>query len=219
MKTFFTSDLHFNHSRILTYCKRLEFMNDVELKNIREAEKRGATSEEFRQLRYSFETIEKMNSGIIDNINKIVGENDELWNLGDVFFGGDIEKLRRLRQRIICKNFNLLFGNHDKEIKRMWDEGDLRDVFKTAQHVAFIGINGINIWASHYAHITWNGSRSGRSYHLFGHSHSGLNEWLDEHAPNSLMMDVGIDNAFKILKEYRPFSFDEIKKCMKSKKT
>ena len=51
----------------------------------------------------------------------------------------------------------------------------------------------------------WNKSHHG-AYHLYGHSHDSMEdkEW-------GKSMDVGVDSAFRILGEYRPFSFDEIK--------
>ena len=223
-KIFLTSDWHFDHGRIITYCRRLNFMNDRERKNFLDAEARGATSEEMKQLQYSPETVDRMNSAIIDNINKIVGQDDEIWNLGDVIFGGrGIGKLRRLRQRIIANKICLVLGNHDKDIVKLWNAGDLRDVFADAyfvtQQPVKINVGEQEIWLSHYAHVVWDQFHKPiklltppNVWNCFGHSHASLNEHFNEYFPGRLMKDVGIDSAFKILGEYRPFSLEEATK-------
>ncbi len=53
--------------------------------------------------------------------------------------------------------------------------------------------------------------------HLYGHSHSSAEEGLDKKFPGRRSMDVGIDNAYRLLGEYRPFSWDEIKHRLLSK--
>lgn len=50
----------------------------------------------------------------------------------------------------------------------------------------------------------WYGSHKG-FYHAYGHSHASL-----EKSPYGKSMDVGIDNAYKLTGEYRPFSVDEV---------
>ena len=52
---------------------------------------------------------------------------------------------------------------------------------------------------------------------LYGHSHSNAEVWLDSVMPGRRSMDVGVDNAAKILGEYKPFSFEEISNIMSKK--
>lgn len=54
---FFTSDLHFNHEKIIEYCNR------------------------------PFTTVEEMNEALIENWNKDIGKNDVVYMLGDFCFG------------------------------------------------------------------------------------------------------------------------------------
>lgn len=53
---------------------------------------------------------------------------------------------------------------------------------------------------------------------LYGHSHSTAEEWLNQMMPNRRSIDVGVDNAYKLLGEYKPFSYEEIVNIMASKK-
>jgi hypothetical protein len=53
---------------------------------------------------------------------------------------------------------------------------------------------------------------------LYGHAHGSAEEWMDFYMPGRLSMDVGVDNAYRVLGEYRPFSFPEISSIMKSRR-
>jgi hypothetical protein len=52
---------------------------------------------------------------------------------------------------------------------------------------------------------------------LYGHSHASAEERLDKAFPFRMSFDIGIDNAAKLLGEYRPFSFEDIECIMASR--
>jgi calcineurin-like phosphoesterase family protein len=85
-----------------------------------EADVEAGTREyqDLRNFRYTRGTLEKMNQSIIQNTNDVVGENDDLWILGDLHFG-KVARLRSLRERIVCKNIHWIWGNHDKKYRRI----------------------------------------------------------------------------------------------------
>ena len=63
---------------------------------------------------------------------------------------------------------------------------------------------------SHYAHRVWNKSHHG-VMHLYGHSHASIaDDW-------GKSMDVGVDNAYKLLGEYRPFALTEVISILESR--
>ena len=70
---------------------------------------------------------------------------------------------------------------------------------------------------SHYAQAVWNKSHSG-SWMLYGHSHATAENWLDQMMPNRFSLDVGVDNIYRLIGEYRPISFEEIEKIFKNRK-
>jgi len=119
-RPFFTADWHLDHARILTYCRRLEFMNEGEKENFLQTERLYQQGEveydAMRSLRYSHETVDRMNSAIIDGVNEAVGENDDLWIGGDIIFGS-IHRLKDLLDRIVCRNIHIVWGNHDKNLR------------------------------------------------------------------------------------------------------
>lgn len=156
----------------------------------------------------SIESIKRMDDALIEGINKTVGENDTLWHLGDFCFASKNEyyqKARELRERINCKHVNIIWGNHDNRV--------IADLFENNFDLHSIRIGKQLVVLCHYAMAIWDRSHHG-SWHLYGHSHSCAENRLDQLFPGRRSMDVGVDNAYKILGEYRPFAFDEIQTCL-----
>jgi calcineurin-like phosphoesterase family protein len=217
---FFTSDWHLDHGRIITYCRRLDFMNDFERKTFLENEaqvKDGKMSrEDLRKIRYSQETIDRMNSSIIDGINAVAGPNDIIQMLGDVGFFRSVERFRQLMDRIVCRNIHLIFGNHDRDIREWSRTGQIDGVFKSVQDEVTIRWQQNKIFAHHTACLVWEGS--GRKvWHVYGHSHANLEHWREKYLPNAKMIDVGVDYRARLGKGYTMWSFPELKQYMDSK--
>lgn len=187
-KVFFTSDTHYYHKNIA-----------------------GPAVSQWKEGYRNFSDEKEMSDCLVDCINKTVGENDILYHLGDWSFGG-IQNVLNFRKRINCKEIHLILGNHDQHIKsNRIDEREnlcLKDLFSSVKDTDWIDVNGQNIFLSHYKHFIWLGSHKG-FWHLYGHSHSSA-----EHNIIGKSMDVGVDNAYKLLGEYKPFSFEQIKEMM-----
>lgn len=150
-----------------------------------------------------FKDVEHMNEALIQGWNSVVGEDDVVYHLGDVSLTSaskTSEILNRLNGKI-----HLIRGNHEKSVLRK--EGN-RSRFETIEGGNTIIVNKQVIYLNHYSCRVWDQSHRG-SWCLYGHSHDSL-----EYAPWGKSMDVGVDTAARILGEYRPFSFAEIKKIM-----
>jgi calcineurin-like phosphoesterase family protein len=205
----FTSDLHYFHKNIA-----------------------GPKVSSWKSGYRNFENEVEMSQHIVSKINKSVKYEDTLWVLGDWSFSG-IQNVWNLRKQLTVKNLHLILGNHDEHITKnkllpnvvsingsyiskdnptiVGDPVFSRDIFTTVQNTAFESVNNVDIFMSHYKHNIWPSSHKG-VIHLYGHSHSTA-----EHNVIGKSMDVGIDNAYKILKEYRPFHLDEILNLMKNR--
>lgn len=132
-----------------------------------------------------------MNREIITRWNNIVGENDLVYVLGDVFLGQK-EELKGLVEQLNGRKI-LLTGNHDNLPAKVYEEAGFEKVYKTP----FL-VDGDFI-LSHYPL----GGDLGRFYNIHGHRHTLPNE--TELSPRH--KDIGVDNN-----HFCPYNLDKVKK-------
>ncbi len=144
-----------------------------------------------------FNTIEDMNSVIVDNINSKIGPDDTLIHLGDFSFGG-FDKIGQFLDRLVCKNIHLVLGNHDHHIKN--NRENINDRFLSVQNYLEVNIDGANFVLSHYPLCSWNQLSKG-VIQLHGHVHLPTNKkW-----GNGKRLDIGVDGN-----NYQPYKLTEI---------
>lgn len=158
----------------------------------------------------NFSSIEEMNKTLVDGINKYVKEDDVLYHLGDWSFGG-AHNIKKFRDSISCKNIHLILGNHDQHIvDKTVDYQEISfnplDLFSSVQSTLDVTIHNSKFFFSHYAHRVWNGSHKG-VLHCYGHSHGTIPDYEKS-------MDIGMDVAYKLFGEYRPFNMKEVVKLL-----
>ena len=146
-----------------------------------------------------FSSIEEMDAEIIGGINAVVQPNDVLYVLGDFiwkprFYG-------HYRQRIRCREIYVVCGNHDS--------------FSLRQHVSSLNetlyrqLKGVRFHMTHYPMVEWRAMHYG-SIHLYGHCHGRMENTLNEMFRGRKAMDVGVDNAFRLLGTMRPLAIGYI---------
>ena len=181
----FTSDTHYSHKNICKGTTSWSLDTEESLEAVRD-----------------FETIEKMNSALVENINFSVEENDWLIHLGDWSFGG-FERIEEFRSMINCNNIVLILGNHDHHIERNKDH--VRKLFTHVTHYEEMNITqekmSEKLVLCHYPIISWNNLRKG-SIMLHGHQHLKG----EKRFGHGKRMDVGICGS----PEFRPYHIDEI---------
>ena len=119
MAIFVVSDLHLAHSKDFIYGAR------------------------------GFENVEDMNETIIHKWNEVVGEEDDVFVLGDLVMGSleNVLLLEELNGRI-----HIVRGNHDTDTR--WDfYQKLPNVVEVANSI-FFSYNGYKFYLSHYPTIT-----------------------------------------------------------------
>lgn len=151
-----------------------------------------------------FEQANQMDAKLLETLNSLVEEHDVLYFLGDFSFSKEKQGIQQYRDRIVCKDVRFIKGNHDKR-------KEIVNVFGHCHDYLEEDFCGVKFCMFHYAQRIWNKSHHG-AIHLYGHSHSKL-----EDQPWGRSMDVGIDNAFLLTGEYRPFSLEEILKIMEKR--
>lgn len=212
-KTFFSADFHYNHGNIIKYCSR-PFLAEEDKKALERdgvwhnGDWKGAGSSKWR---ITPEGVQIMNDYIVKSINNVVGRDDTLYFLGDWCFAQKnsyYRVARELRDKLNCRNIYMIWGNHDSF--------QIRDLFTNCYDILNVNVNNQRIVLCHYAMAIWDKSHRG-AWHLYGHSHSNAEPWLNSTMPNRRSIDVGIDNAAKIIGDYRPFSFEELQQLLGTK--
>ena len=87
-KVFFVSDTHFGHKKIIEYLDR------------------------------PFSSTEEMDKIMVENQNKKVSKNDEIYILGDFAFGNQ-EYIKNLLYSLNGKKY-MIRGNHDRHVDVKW---------------------------------------------------------------------------------------------------
>lgn len=206
---FFTSDTHYMHRNIA-----------------------GPKVSQWNKGYRDFNDEQEMSIELVKQINKHVKHDDILFHLGDWSFGG-INNIWNFRKQINCQTIHLILGNHDHHIEynksyilpssdtqsyesifneRMGSTDSQREIrlkslFTSVQPVKSVKHGNNSFFLSHYAHRVWDKSHHA-VIHLYGHSHASIDDnW-------GKSMDVGVDNAYKLLGEYRPFYLQEVLEIM-----
>lgn len=167
--TFFTSDLHFGHRNIIEYCNR------------------------------PFSSVDDMNAGLVSRWNDVVGDDDEVWVLGDVCMGKIDESLGLVKR--LAGHKRLLVGNHDRMFAgkdpsvwrgRYYREAGFEEILE-GEHTIKIG--GKDVVMCHFPYVgDSRGSDRFTEYRptdqgkflLHGHVHD---RWRQE----GRMINVGVD--------------------------
>lgn len=165
MKTFFTSDTHFNSPRLVEQTR-------------------------------PWTSVEEHDDYVIDCINTEVCKNDRLIIIGDFCK----KKPHKWRQRIRNRNIMYVLGNHDIPVTGFYNCFGKDRV----KQILDIKVDGQKITCCHYPMAHWNCSHHG-SYHVYGHVHGFKEDELSQAFPERRSMDIGVDNAQKMLGSPRPF--------------
>ena len=214
LPVYYTADTHIYHSNIILYCNRREFMSASE-KEMADVWYEGHDRE--KKPRISRETVARHDLAIIDLINAQVPEEAILVIAGDFCWGG-FEVMKRYREAIRCKYIHLIWGNHDyeyasdEEINSLFTWSDQKVTVVVPGHTKAQRRAG-DVVLCHEAMWIWDGRHKG-SRHYYGHSHARAEDELDKIAPGRFSMDVGVDNAYRLVGQYRPFSDTELEIIM-----
>lgn len=182
----FTSDWHLDHRNILSPTER------------------------------PFKDVLEMGREFFQQLEQMVQPGDVLYYLGDLTLNRKIA-VEMMQQIVnIAKQVVFVFGNHDYDSQNaikavegvMW-AGHLKQIKLRVEEklgtqlTGHVQMRDYPCVLCHYPMRSWNGSTHGFR-HLHGHSHAKAREWRNA-------LDVGIDNAYKLLGAYRPFTAEEVR--------
>lgn len=155
-----------------------------------------------------FGSLDEMNATIIKNWNSKVSYNDDVYVLGDVFWGMNSNQIKDFMGKLNGRK-HLILGNHDRVIPNQksnsWYEICKYKELEYQNHCIVLFHFPIFEWSGYYYN----------SYHFYGHVHNTMDlrdfvKYRDK--KNFNCWDVGVDNN-----GFSPVSFEEI--CEKLKKT
>lgn len=180
-KIFYTSDLHLGNSNIIEHEKR------------------------------PWKTVEEMDTGLIENWNKVVGQDDHVYVLGDFCFRGAGKALEYLG--MLNGYIHLIRGNHDGFLGQQsfinWVNGSAAIPCPPDAHITAEGwykhmMDGDKeVVLCHFPILYWDGMDERGSIHLYGHMHSRPNM---QH-PHPMAYNVGVD-----VNNYRPVTLEQLMK-------
>jgi calcineurin-like phosphoesterase family protein len=186
-RVFFTSDTHYNHTNIC----------------------RGVSKWDGSRGTRDYDTLDRMNIDLQDNINMLVMEDDILIHLGDWSFGG-FDSIVEFRNGLNCKNIHLFLGNHDHHILNNRD--GVRELFASVNEQRMVtivlppvvkGAASIKhrFVMSHYPLASWQDMGQG-VMHVHGHIHTPHQFKVGP----GRMMDVGLDGN----PDFQPYSLQQV---------
>ena len=168
-KTFATSDMHFGHRNIIRYCNR------------------------------PFTDKEAMDTYLINEWNRRVGEEDTTYFVGDLALGatdGDIaQKLRQLNGQI-----KIILGNHDMPepkhgnsgLEKVISDYHLHDKVEILPLMIMLRLGGVSFVMCHHPMEKWMDDRRG-AVHLHGHEHTEYDKRVALRARRAKKFDIGVD--------------------------
>ena len=148
MAVWFTSDTHFTDPRVLRLDRR------------------------------PYASLADHDAALIAQWNAVVGEDDEIWHLGDFARTPDAERVGSLLAMLNGRK-HLIVGNNDGP------QTVAAIGWASVQHYAELSLDGRRLVLCHYPFRTWNGMHKG-ALDLHGHSHGKLK-------PMTRQYDVGVD--------------------------
>lgn len=149
-----------------------------------------------------FDSVHDMNVELTRAWNDTVGPNDWIALLGDLTMN-----LKKIPSILLGLNGRKVYipGNHDSRAEgviRAWERANGKKLVERCSPLISRTVDGQVIVMCHYAMRVWDRSHHG-AIQVYGHSHGDL-------PPVGRQLDVGVDNAFRLLGEYRPFSLQEV---------
>ncbi|MBQ6832904.1 MAG: metallophosphoesterase [Lachnospiraceae bacterium] len=137
---FYISDCHFGHKNVLQFDQR------------------------------PFDTVEEMDRVMMENWKKRVGEEDEVYILGDFCYRSEKDPVWYLK-RLPGKKY-LLTGNHDADILK---SHDALMCFESVEQIKYVDDNGKYLCLCHFPIAEWYAYHRG-TYHIYGHIHNRLSD-------------------------------------------
>ena len=173
---FYIADMHLGHENVIPYDNR------------------------------PFRSVNEMNRALIDNWNRQVGKDADVYIIGAFSYRSETDPAWYLEQ--LKGKKHLIQGNHDGELLK---NSKAMEYLVSVDKMLFVKDGRERIVLCHFPVAEWNGFRHG-AWHIYGHIHawrSRTAEFMDEQKKAL--------NAGCMLNGYEPVTFKELVKNHKRK--
>ena len=137
-----------------------------------------------------FANVDDMNDALITNWNAVIGNEDEIYILGDLFYKGSGQKANSIFRQLKGKKY-LIKGNHEKYLDNPHFDAS---IFEWVKEYYELDYKDARFILFHFPILEW-AHFWRKSVHLYGHNHrprKPVSEEWDKRAIN-----VGVDvNGF-----------------------
>ena len=160
MSNFYISDIHGGHSNIIRLCNR------------------------------PFKNVEEMNETYIRNHNAKVTNTDDVYFVGDIFFGKDVDGAIDFVKKLNGRK-HLCIGNHDRKLMQ---NPEFRKLFIETKDEINVNDNGTKIVLHHCPLAEWEGYFRD-TLHFYGHIHNNTDNLaykLMKQVPNAYNLSCEI---------------------------
>ena len=166
----YISDLHFGHENVIDFDNR------------------------------PFKDVEEMNRCMIENWNGKVGEDDDVWIVGDFCHRSAKDPVWYLKQ--LKGRKHLIVGNHDNVILQ---NNEAQTYFESIEKIGFVKEEGgEQVILCHYPIAEWKYMRHG-SWLVYGHLHNRKNDTYEFMKTRERALNAGA-----AINHYTPVSFSEL---------
>ena len=181
-KIFFTSDTHFNHDREFVYSPR------------------------------GFKTIQEMNGTLVKNWNETVGNDDDIYVLGDFFLGTDFNYIQEVLNKLNGRT-HLVTGNHDTPSK-ITEYTSWNNIVEIADALR-IRYKKREFFLCHYPVLTASLEQDPNKavINLFGHTHSKDKFYEDRPYMYNVAVDANDNKPVEIEEILTAFN-NKVKECI-----
>lgn len=166
---FYISDLHFGHKNVLFFDNR------------------------------PFDNIDEMAEALIENWNRKVGHDDDVWILGDFCYRSDKDPSYFLKQ--LNGRKHLLIGNHDKVTL---ESKSAYKYFESVERLQHIKDGNNNVILCHFPIAEWNAMKRG-AFHIYGHIHGNQDVTFQYMKQFDRALNAGC-----MINNYEPVTLDEL---------
>lgn len=145
-----------------------------------------------------FHSLEEMDRTMVQNWNKVVGDYDDVYILGDLISRtkAPLSYLKQLKGRL-----HLVCGNHDAS---MLKDPACRDYFVEVANYMVVEDHKHRLVLFHYPLLEWDGYYYG-TWHLYGHIHNHSSHNQEKAKSLFKALNCGADVV-----GFKPRTFDEL---------